>query len=128
MTTVCGGKAFDSPVEVGNGAGTHVHCRYWEYSKALALVPYSFPRLLNPVKGTNMSTLLSTPWRQVTKGGSYLDIGMGGHFEGLGVRGLDEFKNLSGDHGDQRHTGSRKERNPKSYIVRCHLRDRMKHA
>ena len=81
MTTVGGGKAFDSPVEVGNGAGTHVHCCYWEYSKALALVRYSFPRLLNPVKGTNMSTLLSTP-RQVTIPPSYLDIGMGGHFEG----------------------------------------------
>ena len=71
MTTVCGGKAFDSQVEVGNGAGTHVHCLYWEYSKALALVPYSFPRLLNPVKGTKMSTVLYTP-RQVTMGGGYL--------------------------------------------------------
>ena len=66
-----------------NGAGTHVHCRYWEYSKALALVPSSFPRPLNPVKGTNMSTLLSTPG-QVTIPHSYLDIGMGGHFEGFG--------------------------------------------
>ena len=90
MTTVGGGKAFDSPVEVGNGAGTHVHCCYWEYSKALALVRYSFPRLLNPVKGTNMSTLLSTP-RQVTIPPSYLDIGMGGHFEGCkGCKGLGE--------------------------------------
>ena len=31
-----------------------------------------------------MSTLLSTPGRQVTKGGSYLDIGMGRHFERCG--------------------------------------------
>ena len=122
------GKGFDLPVAIGNGAGTHVHCCYWEYSKALALVPYNFPRLLNPVKGTNMSTLLSTPGRQMTIPLSYLDIGMGGYFEGFRVKGLDEFKNLSGDHGDQRCTGSRKERNPKSYIVRCHLRDRMKQA
>ena len=59
---------------------------------------------------------------------SYLDMGMGGYFEGFGVRGLDEFKNLSGDHGDQRRTGSRKERNPQSYIVHGHLGNRMKHA
>ena len=31
-----------------------------------------------------MSTVLSTPGRQVAMGGSYLDIGMGGHFEGCG--------------------------------------------
>ena len=101
---------------------------YWEYSKALALVPYSFPRLLNPVKGTNISTLLSTSGRQEAIWNSYLDLGIGGYFEEFGVRGLNEFKNLSGDHGDQTRTGIRKERNPKSYIVRCHLRDRMKQA
>jgi hypothetical protein len=33
----------------------------WSIKKALALAPISFPRLPVPVKGTNMSTLLSTP-------------------------------------------------------------------
>jgi hypothetical protein len=32
-----------------------------------------------------VSTVLSTPGRQEAIGGSYLDIGMGGHFEGFGV-------------------------------------------
>ena len=32
-----------------------------------------------------MSTVLSTPGRQEAIGGRYLDIGMGGHFEGFGV-------------------------------------------
>ena len=42
----------------------------------------SFTGLHRPVKGTKVSTVLSTPGRQVTIPPSYLDIGMGGHFEG----------------------------------------------
>ena len=44
----------------------------------------SFTGLQRPVKGTNMSTLLSTPGTQEAIPPSYLDIGMGGHFEGFG--------------------------------------------
>ena len=43
----------------------------------------SFTGLQRPVKGTKVSTVLSTPG-QVTIGGRYLGIGMGGHFEGFG--------------------------------------------
>ena len=43
----------------------------------------SFTGLHRPVKGTKVSTVLSTPG-QVTIPPSYLDIGMGGHFEGFG--------------------------------------------
>ena len=43
----------------------------------------SFTGLQRPVKGTKVSTVLSTPG-QVTIPPSYLDIGMGGHFEGFG--------------------------------------------
>ena len=67
-----------------NGTRGHIHFLLTAYSTALALVLYRFPRLLNPVKGTNMSTLLSTPGRQMTIPLSYLDIGMGGYFEGFG--------------------------------------------
>ena len=56
------------------------------------------------------------------------DIGMGGYFDGFGVSGLDEFKNLSDDHSYQASTGSRKERNPQSYIVYSHLGNRVEHA
>ena len=44
----------------------------------------SFTGLHRPVKGTKVSTVLSTP-RQATIPPSYLDIGMGGYFEGFGV-------------------------------------------
>ncbi len=44
----------------------------------------SFAGLHRPVKGTKVSTVLSTPG-QVTIPPSYLDIGMGGHFEGFGL-------------------------------------------
>ena len=43
----------------------------------------SFAGLHRPVKGTKVSTVLSTPG-QVTIPPSYLDIGMGGHLEGFG--------------------------------------------
>ena len=43
----------------------------------------SFTGLHRPVKGTKVSTVLSTPG-QVTIPPSYLDIGMGGHFEVFG--------------------------------------------
>ena len=56
------------PVSGGQRQG---HFLLTAYSTALALVPYSFPRLLNPVKGTKMSTLLYTP-AQVTMAGRYL--------------------------------------------------------
>ena len=42
----------------------------------------SFTGLHRPVKGTKVSTVLSTPG-QVTIPPIYLDIGMGGHFEGF---------------------------------------------
>ena len=46
----------------------------------------SFTGLHRPVKGTKVSTVLSTPGDAGGHGGSYLDIGMGGHFEGFGFR------------------------------------------
>ena len=44
----------------------------------------SFTGLHRPVKGTKVSTVLSTPGRQEAIGGSHLDIGMGGQVEGFG--------------------------------------------
>ena len=58
----------------------------------------------------------------------YIEIGMGGHFESFGSGRSHEFESLSDDHSDQGRTGSRKERNPKSYIVYSYLGDRTKHA
>ena len=58
-------------VKKKSGGQRQGHFLLTAYSTALALVPYSFPRLLNPVKGTKMSTVSSTP-RQEGIGGRYL--------------------------------------------------------
>jgi hypothetical protein len=50
----------------------------------------SFAGLHRPVKGTKVSTVLSTPG-QVAIPPSYLGIGMGGHFEGFGGCLLDQL-------------------------------------
>jgi hypothetical protein len=50
------------------GAGTPGHFLTQESSEAFALVIPSFPRCLSVVKGTKVSTVLSTP-RQVTMPG-----------------------------------------------------------
>ena len=51
----------------------------------------SFTGLWKPVKGTKVSTVLSTPGQEAI-GVSYLDIGMGGHFEGF--RGCEPMRLL----------------------------------
>ena len=48
-----------------------------------AYITTYFRNLHRPVKGTKVSTVLSTPG-QVTIPPSHLDLGMGGHFEGCG--------------------------------------------
>ena len=66
------------------GAGARIECKKMV---ARDTVTTYFRNLHRPVKGTKVSTVLSTPG-QVTIPPSYLDIGMGGYFEGFGGTSL----------------------------------------